>query len=62
MQLINFPVSPIINKRPTKKNGEGAVSASTHNEDFPSSPVVKNLPANAWDTGSIPGLRRSHML
>ena len=22
---------------------------------------IKNLPANAGDTGSIPGLRRSHM-
>ena len=26
---------------------------------FPGSSVVKNLPANAGDTGSIPGLRRS---
>ena len=25
-------------------------------------PVVKNLPATAGDTGSIPGLRRPHML
>ena len=24
--------------------------------DFPGSPVVKNLPANEEDTGSIPGL------
>ena len=23
--------------------------------DFPGGPVVKNLPANAGDTGSIPG-------
>ena len=35
--------------------------------DFPSSPVVENLPVNAgegqvWDTGSIPGLGRFHML
>ena len=22
---------------------------------FPGGPVIKNLPANAWDTGSIPG-------
>ena len=29
--------------------------------DFPGSPVVKNPPANAWDTGLIPGLGRSHM-
>ena len=25
--------------------------------DFPGGPVVKNLPANAGDMGSIPGLR-----
>ena len=29
--------------------------------DFPSGTVVKNLPANAGDTGSSPGLGRSHM-
>ena len=29
--------------------------------DFPGGVVVKNLPANAGDTGSIPGLGRSHM-
>ena len=28
---------------------------------FPGGTVVKNLPANAGDTGSIPGLGRSHM-
>ena len=32
------------------------------NEDFPGSPVVKNPPANAGDTGSISGSGRSHML
>ena len=31
-------------------------------EDFPGGPVVKNSPANAGDTGSTPGLGRSHML
>ena len=30
--------------------------------DFPSSPVVKNLPANAGDTGLIPGPGRFHVL
>ena len=30
-------------------------------EDFPGGPVVKNPPANAGDTGSIPGLGRFHM-
>ena len=29
--------------------------------DFPGSAVVKNLPANAGNTGSSPGLGRSHM-
>ena len=29
--------------------------------DFPGDPVVKNLPANAEDTGSISGPGRSHM-
>ena len=29
--------------------------------DFPGGSVVKNLPANAGDTGSIPGPGRSHM-
>ena len=27
-------------------------------KDFPGGTVVKNLPANAGDAGSIPGLRR----
>ena len=30
--------------------------------DFPDGPVVKNLPANARDTGSIPGSGRFFML
>ena len=29
--------------------------------DFPGGEVAKNLPANAGDTGSIPGPGRSHM-
>ena len=30
-------------------------------EGFPGDAVVKNPPAHAGDTGSIPGLGRSHM-
>ena len=30
-------------------------------EDFPDGPVVGNPPANAGDTGSIPGPGRFHM-
>ena len=33
----------------------------THPWDFPGGAVVKNLPANAGDMGSIPGPGRSHM-
>ena len=33
-----------------------------HQQGFPGSSVVKNLPANAGDTGSIPGPGRYHML
>ena len=29
--------------------------------EFPGGAVVENLPANAGDTGSSPGLGRSHM-
>ena len=32
------------------------------NHDFPGGPVVKNLPANAWDMGLMPGMGRFHML
>ena len=33
-----------------------------NNRDFPGGSVVKNLPVNAGDMGSTPGLGRSHML
>ena len=32
-----------------------------HRLGFPGGAVVENLPANAGDTGSSPGLGRSHM-
>ena len=36
--------------------------ASNHyDRGFPGGTVVENLPANAGDTGSSPGLGRSHM-
>ena len=34
---------------------------SKYPRDFPGGTVVKNLPANAGDTGSSPGPGRSHM-
>ena len=37
------------------------VSTIQTREGLPGGAVVKNPPANAGDTGSIPGLGRSHM-
>ena len=37
------------------------LSSKTKNRDFPGGTVVRNLPANAGDTGSSPGLGGSHM-
>ena len=37
------------------------IKKATNNWDFPGGAVVKNPPANAGDTGSIPGPGRSHM-
>ena len=39
----------------------GSVNLKTHERDFLGGTVVKNPPANAEDTGSSPGLGRSHM-
>ena len=36
--------------------------SETHGLGFPGGAVVESLPANAGDTGSSPGLGRSHML
>ena len=44
--------------RKKKKKGSGKNSESP---GFPGGAVVENLPANAGDTGSSPGLGRSHM-
>ena len=41
------------------RNGLTKKSSS---KGFPGGAVVKNLPANAGDTGSSPGPGRSHML
>ena len=41
------------------------IKGTVHQEDikvgFPGGAVVENLPANAGDTGSSPGLGRSYM-
>ena len=38
-----------------------ALSVIMENWGFPGGAVVESLPANAGDTGSSPGLGRSHM-
>ena len=38
-----------------------SIECQKDKEGFPGGAVVENLPANAWDTGSSPGLGRSHM-
>ena len=48
-----------------KKNNEKEINNLPDKESksgFPGGAVVKNLPANAGDTGSSPGPGRSHML
>ena len=39
----------------------GLVSSKPKSRGFPGGAVVENLPASAGDTGSSPGLGRSHM-
>ena len=42
----------------TKQKPQNKTKHTHQNKDFPCGPVVKNLPANAGDKGSILGLRR----
>ena len=44
-----------------EQSGNSQVFKMNFSKGFPSGSVVKNLPANAGDMGSIPGLRRPHM-
>ena len=42
----------------------GTLAGSSHKEikwDFPGGTLDTNLPASAWDTGSISGLARPHL-
>ena len=49
-----FTFLRVVKKKKTIKN--------IPQRDFPGGTMVKNLPANAGDTGSSPGPGRSHML
>ena len=44
------------------RKSRAAVCLKAQFVGFPGGAVVKNRPANAGDTGSSPGLGRSHML
>ena len=44
------------------KNKQQNLTSKDQLLGFPGSPVDKNPPVNAGDTGSIPGPGRSHML
>ena len=57
-KLSKFLKEAIINSRKIKELCKKGVVL----RDFPGGTVVKNPPANAGDTGSSPGLERSHML
>ena len=67
---IDAPLARLIKKKREKtqinriRNEKGEVTTDTQEIqriwDFPSGTVVKNPPANAGDTGSSPGLGRSH--
>ena len=50
--------------RPNSRSemAEESVNFKRNQQGFPGGSVVKNPPANAGDTGSIPGPGRSHML
>ena len=45
----------------TKSTQTDQLFLNMDDEDFPGSTVEKNLPANAGNTGSIPGPGRFHM-
>ena len=45
----------------TEKKPKGYITTIKDIWGFPGGAVVENLPANAGDTGSSPGLGRSHM-
>ena len=48
-------------KQKKKKKVLSTFICKEEKQDFPGGAVVKNPPASAGDTGSIPGLGRSHM-
>ena len=60
IQRKRFMIPKSILKRKSKEEGFTFPEKSSVG-GFPGGAVVENLPANAGDTGSSPGLGRSHM-
>ena len=52
---------PILPQQPSFHIVYRITAIRSHGQDIPGGSVVKNLPANAGDTGSIPGPGRFHM-
>ena len=50
-----------IGSKPALQEDSVSYKKSKNSGDFPGGPVVKNPPANAGDTGSIPGPGGSHV-
>ena len=51
-----------VNSRREQARRRGMEGKRSLEEGFPSDSVVKNLSANAKDTGLVPGLERPHMV
>ena len=58
--LANIKINTL--KKDNESQTQNNVKFKITSRGFPGGAVVKNLPANAGDTGSSPGPGRSHML
>ena len=59
--LSTFPEEGGVSRN-TGQTSRTEIPIKNWHTNFPSGPVIKNLSANAEDTGSIPSLGRFHML
>ena len=59
--ILTLNVTPIQQRKMEELQTINPLLFKMQNRGFPGGAVVENLPANAGDTGSSPGLGRSHM-
>ena len=59
--MVHFRLCIYYHNKKKCKNFPEIIIIKTWGTGFPGGAVVENLPANAEDTGSSPGLGRSHM-